>query len=576
MLLGLAIAVAHAGTVRHAVVVGANDGGGVLEPLKYAEVDAQRMGELFVELGEFDDELVTVLYRPTQAALRQALAKHAAIAEEWPDDLFVFYYSGHADAQGLRLGDDRYFYEALKHDLRTIPTEVRIGILDACRSGSITRLKGADVSESILGVQGGAIEGEAWLTASSADELAQESDALRGGFFTHYLLSGMRGAADTDDGVVDLDELNRYTFARVVEITGRTGYGTQHPRFDYQLSGQGSLALTDVRRASAMLTLTQGDAGEIAVFRLPDKIQLAEFSKSPEREMAIAVPPGRYLVRRRHEDATFEATFGVTDGQSWRIEDWGRPTMQFGTFSKGDPRVAALVEASEAYEARMGLGASPVVAGAASLVIPGAGQLYNRQVFKGIGYLAVTSSLLAGVIFDPTEDELGSAFWPMLGAAAWGASIADAVYNVRHNERSRPKMGAQISFGAAFGGRHWKNHAGISADVLLRPSFSIGLDRVGWAPGPDGSWDLSAGSRVMLAGGGETFRPHALVGLGVRYGRAPGPGERFVTRAVFSGGGGFRYYVVPRYFVEIEGRWEDSGEWQGVTSAVGMGVHLGR
>src|SRR5690242_4889112 len=99
MLLGLAIA-AHAGTVRHAVVVGANDGGGVLEPLKYAEADAERMGELFVELGEFDDELVTVLYRPTQEQLREALAKHAAIAEQWPDDLFVFYYSGHADAQG--------------------------------------------------------------------------------------------------------------------------------------------------------------------------------------------------------------------------------------------------------------------------------------------------------------------------------------------------------------------------------------------------------------------------------------------------------------------------------------------
>ena len=37
-----------------------------------------------------------------------------------------------------------------------------------------------------------------------------------------------------------------------------------------------------------------------------------------------------------------------------------------------------------------------------------------------------------------------------------------------------------------------------------------------------------------------------------------------------------RLYVVPRYFVEIEGRYEDSGDWRGVTSAVAMGVHVGR
>ena len=37
-----------------------------------------------------------------------------------------------------------------------------------------------------------------------------------------------------------------------------------------------------------------------------------------------------------------------------------------------------------------------------------------------------------------------------------------------------------------------------------------------------GSWDLAAGSRVMVAAdGGKRWRPSALVGLGVRYGRAP-------------------------------------------------------
>ena len=184
--------------VRHALVVGADEGGGVLEKLQYAERDAEKMAEVLVELGSFDDELVTVLYAPSPELLRQALAHHAAVAEQYDNDLFLFYYSGHADAQGLRLDDDRYFYEALKHDFRAVDSDVRVGVLDACRSGTITRLKGAAVTESLFG-QEVAAEGEAWLTASAADELAQESDQLRGGFFTHYLISGMRGAAD-DDG----------------------------------------------------------------------------------------------------------------------------------------------------------------------------------------------------------------------------------------------------------------------------------------------------------------------------------------------------------------------------------------
>ena len=78
------------------------------------------------------------------------------------------------------------------------------------------------------------------------------------------------------------------------------------------------------------------------------------------------------------------------------------------------------------------------------------------------------------------------------------------------------------------------------------------------------------------AANGERWRPHALVGLGVRHGPGPGPDPRLATRAVFSAGAGMRLYVVPRYFVEIEGRYEDSGDWRGVTSAVAMGVHVGR
>ena len=48
------------------------------------------------------------------------------------------------------------------------------------------------------------------------------------------------------------------------------------------------------------------------------------------------------------------------------------------------------------------------------------------------------------------------------------------------------------------------------------------------------------------------------------------------TLAWVSAGGGLRWYAAPRYYVEAEARWENAADWAGVTSAVGMGVHLGR
>lgn len=553
MTLLLSASLALAGTVRHALVVGANDGGGVLPPLKYAETDAERMASLLTELGEFDEELVTVLYQPTEAELRAALAHHAAVAEEWDDDLFTFYYSGHADAVGLRLGDERYHFEALKHDLRAIPSTVRLGVLDACRSGTITRLKGAQVAESILGADDAVAEGEAWLTASADDELAQESESLRGGFYTHYLMSGMRGAADlSGDGVVELYELHQYTYDRVVESTGRTGAGSQHPRLTSQLTTGTGVALTDVRRASAQLVLSTGDAGLVAVFRMPDRAELAEFTKTADREMVLAVPPGSYLVRRRFQESTYEARFGLADGGRFRVEEWGRPLLEASTVrGVGDPRVAELITESEEYQDRMNLAQSPVMAGAASLVVPGAGQWYNGEVWKGLAYFGGAATLVGGAVFRPDvlagqPQSVGGSLWPVLGAALWGASVADAVYQVHRREQHPPRLGAQLAFELQDGSdKHpWPRHAGVSADLLLQRNLAIGLDRVGYTWGEAG-WDVSGGSRVTLTSG-ERFRPFASAAIGLRHGTWQEVGQRStLTRTTFGVGGGFRWYVVP-------------------------------
>lgn len=583
MLQLLLVASALAEPVRHAVIVGANDGGGVLEPLKYAENDALDFADLLVELGGFDEHLVTVLYAPTSGDLRAAFAAHASVSAAYPEDLFVFYYSGHADANGLRLGEDTYWFDALKHDLRAVPADVRIGVLDACRAGAITRLKGAGVSASIFGQEQTSAEGEAWITASSADELAQESDELRSGFFTHYLMSGMRGAADSGDGIVDLNELYHYTFDRVVARTGGTQAGAQHPMFDYDLSGSGGVALTDLRNASALLVIPPENTGQISILRLPDRLQVAEVGKLAGQELKIAVPEGRYLIRRRENQQLFEVAIGIRDGAVLRLEDWGasRPEISVtrGQLDVPDPdAIDDFIRASLDYERRLNLGHSPVIAGAASLAIPGAGQFYNKHSARGVAYFGTTALLMSG-LFVGGQSGVDPRLFPLLGTAVWGASVADATYNVKRNEDHRPVGGLTIGWGGGFGAGDWPFHQGLSADVIVTPGLSIGLDRVGGGTFGDGGYDAHFGSRLMYAYEGGRVRPGVFGAFGLRYGQQwiPGGTRRYsAARAVVGAGVDLRYYVVPRYFVEADARVEYGGDVAVGVGGVGFGVHLGR
>jgi antitoxin component YwqK of YwqJK toxin-antitoxin module len=313
--LTLALSAPANAAVRHAVVVGSNKGSAGLEPLQYAEEDASRFADVLVELGGFDPARVTVLRGADRRTIDAAMAEHAALAAREPDDFFVFYYSGHADQMGLRLGSDALSFSELREDVREMQSEVRLGVLDACRSGEITRTKGMVLDDPFMQVsEVRQAEGEAWLTAASEDEAAQESDKIRGSFFTHYLLSALRGAADQGDGVVTLGEAYAYAYQRTVARTGTTSAGTQHPTYDYRMTGRGDLPLTDVSQASARIVLPEDMEGVVAVLRLPDRTPLAEIAKTRGAPVKVAVPPGSYAVVLRDGRASAEATVGLTAG----------------------------------------------------------------------------------------------------------------------------------------------------------------------------------------------------------------------------------------------------------------------
>lgn len=335
VLFGLA---AHAGVSRHALIVASNDGGAGLPQLRYAHADAERIHDVLAELGGFQQGNLTVLTEPSRDELLAALREHAWLSEQAPEDMFVFYYSGHANAHGLRLGDEVLPYIELRQSISEMDASVRLGVLDACRSGEITRLKGLSLSEPFATDDTLAAEGEAWLTASSANEDAQESDHIQGSFFTHYLVSGLRGAADKDDGVVSLLEAYQYTHDQTVWRTGRTDAGPQHPTYKFDLHGAGDLPLTDTRDSSALVTIPAHQSGSFAIFTMPDARPIVEVTRSASDDAPtlVALPPGEYLVRKTSQVGVEEATFGLGQDGRFTMPDRFTPMQVVASTRKGE------------------------------------------------------------------------------------------------------------------------------------------------------------------------------------------------------------------------------------------------
>lgn len=284
---------------RFALLVGANDGGGDRVRLRYANSDADALAEVLRKLGGVGAGDLVHLRDPTPAEIEAGFdeleRKLRAAADAGARTQLLFYYSGHSDERGLLLAGERVEYARLRQRVQAVPADVRIAILDSCASGAFTRSKGGTKRPPFLVGSTPAVEGHAFLTSSSADEAAQESDRVGGSFFTHYLNSGLRGAADVDgDRFVTLTEAYRFAFESTLARTESTRGGAQHAAYDIQLAGSGDLVMTDLRKPSATLVLGADIVGRVSVRGGAGRLA-AELDKA-KGPVALAVEPGKYQI----------------------------------------------------------------------------------------------------------------------------------------------------------------------------------------------------------------------------------------------------------------------------------------
>ncbi|HTR50304.1 MAG TPA: caspase family protein [Kofleriaceae bacterium] len=285
---------------RFALVVGSNNGGNEREHLRYAGHDAATVADVLQQLGGVNDADLSLLREPAPRDLDAAfdsLSRHVRDSRDRGQRVeLVVYYSGHADETGILIGGAHYDYAHLRERIREVPADVRIAIVDSCASGSFTRMKGGHKMPPFLRDTSNQVEGFAFLSSSSADEDAQESDRIGASFFTYFFVSGLRGAADRNhDGKITLSEAYQFSYEQTLGRTQNTVHGPQHPSYDMHLSGTGDVVITDLRATDSSLVLAAKLRGHVTVVEKSGRVAV-ELVKEAGEALSLGLPSDTYSV----------------------------------------------------------------------------------------------------------------------------------------------------------------------------------------------------------------------------------------------------------------------------------------
>lgn len=363
---------------RFTLAVGDNAGDADDEPLRFAGADAKAFVETLEEVGQVRHGDATLLLDADAASLSAALdGLRARLAGAGSASQLFVYVSSHADAGDLHLAGSHFSMERLNAFMKEVPAAVAVLVVDSCRSGSLTRLKGLKpLTGFSVNLELPDVHGRVVITSSGPNEYAQESDRYNGSYFTHHLLSAMRGAADlSHDGLVTLQEAYSYAYRMTVETTFATSAGTQHPSYLVDLKGQGDLVLADLNHVDGRLSLNVADAGQWIVAR-QDGDLVGEFEKAAGPAV-FALAPGRYKLRMRDGDRYRETSVTVPWGGEASVTDADMGSAQL----VAEPRKGG--EGSPTTTLAFGISAQAAAVGGLP-VLPGGEFLVRRDLPRGV------------------------------------------------------------------------------------------------------------------------------------------------------------------------------------------------
>jgi uncharacterized caspase-like protein len=135
-----------------------------------------------------------------------------------PEDMVVFFFSGHGADGSLAAHDRSISYGDLKAVFKRSRAKRKILFSDACFSGAMRSPQQQAMQQQASRKVGSNV---LLFLSSRSDEVSHERNGMRNGVFTFFLIAGLKGAADTNrDRRVTARELFEFVNPRVREQTG--------------------------------------------------------------------------------------------------------------------------------------------------------------------------------------------------------------------------------------------------------------------------------------------------------------------------------------------------------------------
>ena len=231
---------------RIALIVGVSKYADPSLDLEYADDDARALYELVTSpaLGPaaFDPSNVRLLIDEEATAANINTGLRGFLQQATENDFVLFYFAGHGmpdpnrlrdlyllahDTEAENIAGTGLLMRHVREAIASIRARDVVILTDACHSAgmgapkSIRSLTVNPIHEVFLDKMRHSSGGLAILTASEAAQVSYEKSERRHGIFTHYLLEGLRGAADEDrDRIVTLGEVMEFVRDRVKQETG--------------------------------------------------------------------------------------------------------------------------------------------------------------------------------------------------------------------------------------------------------------------------------------------------------------------------------------------------------------------